>query len=153
MSSTKDYQPYSANAQGFTEVLIDFKKTLEDKSTQDIIGFQSIALENISQGQAVYCRASDGKVGLATCNSTLDLAIVAGFARTAKTTGQTLDVLISGIVSSSGLDAGNIYYLGASPGVVVSTPPSTSGQYLTRVGEANNSSQLIIRLEPPVLLV
>ena len=32
------------------------------------------------------------------------------------------------------------------------TPPSTAGQYVTRIGEACSSAQLIVRIEPPVLL-
>ena len=152
MASTKDYEPYAPNAQGLTEVLIDFKETLVGRETSSIIGFKCVVLENISQGQEVYCRASDGKAGLAVANSTLDVATVVGFARTAKTTGQTLDVITAGILSTSGLDEGDIYYLGTSPGGITKTPPSTSGQYITRLGEACNSAQLVVRIEPPVLL-
>ena len=152
MASTKDYEPYAPNAQGLTEVLIDFKETLVGKGTSSIIGFKCVVLENISQGQAVYCRASDGKAGLAVANSTLDVATVVGFARTSKTTGQTLDVITAGILSTSGLDEGEVYYLGTSPGGITKTSPSTSGQYITRLGESCNSAQLVVRIEPPILL-
>tara|TARA_R100000008_G_C3577427_1_gene166159 strand:- start:455 stop:916 length:462 start_codon:yes stop_codon:yes gene_type:complete len=152
MANTKDYEPYAPNAQGLTEVLIDLKSTISSKTVYKVIGFSCVVLENVSQGQAVYCRASDGKAGLAVANSTLDLATVAGFARTAKTTGQTLDVITSGILSTSGLDEGDIYYLSTSPGVITKTPPSTAGQYVTRIGESCSSAQLIIRIEPPILL-
>ena len=152
MSGVNDYEPYAPNAQGLTEVLVDLKSTIVTKPVYSLIGFQCVVLENISQGQAIYCRASDGKAGLAVSNSTLDLATVAGFARTSKTTGQTLDVITFGILSTSGLDEGDVYYLGTSPGVITNTPPSTAGQYVTRIGEACSSAQLIVRIEPPVLL-
>tara|TARA_B100001250_G_C19782628_1_gene782571 strand:- start:703 stop:1164 length:462 start_codon:yes stop_codon:yes gene_type:complete len=152
MSGVNDYEPYAPNAQGLTEVLVDLKSTMADKTVYSLIGFQCVVLENISQGQAIYCRESDGKAGLAVANSTLDLATVAGFARTSKTTGQTLDVITFGILSTSGLDEGDIYYLSTSPGVITKTPTSTAGQYVTRIGEACSSAQLIVRIEPPILL-
>ena len=152
MSGVNDYEPYAPNAQGLTEVLVDLKSTMANKPVYSLIGFQCVVLENISQGQAIYCRASDGKAGLAVANSTLDLATVAGFARTSKTTGQTLDGITFGILSTSGLDEGDIYYLSTSPGVITKTPTSTAGQYVTRIGEACSSAQLIMRIEPPILL-
>ncbi len=153
MTVVSNYKPYAPNAQGLTEVLIDFKSTMDGAPTYSIVGYQCEAFENVSQGEALYCRASDGKVGKAIANSTLDKAIVAGFAQTTKTAGQTVRVIVAGLSATSGLNTGTEYYLSAaSAGGIVSTPPSTSGQYLTRVGETALSSELIIRLEPPILL-
>ena len=66
---------------------------------------------------------------------------------------QQVRVLTVGMLPTSGLDAGDIYYLSAAtPGLITTTPPSTAGQFVTRVGEAASSSELIIQLEPPVQL-
>ena len=148
-----DNEPYAQNSVGLTGVLIDLKETMADQQTYSVIGYQCITFENVSQGEALYCRASDGKVGKAIANSTLDKAIVAGVAQTTKTTGQNVRVIVAGLSANSGLNTGTEYYLSAaSAGGIVSTPPSTSGQYLTRVGETALSSELIVRLEPPILL-
>jgi hypothetical protein len=57
------------------------------------------------------------------------------------------------VAPNSGLSSGVIYYLSAaSAGAITSTPPSTAGHYVTRVGEAVSSAELIVQLEPPVLL-
>lgn len=151
--SVSNYAPYAPNAQGFTEALIDLKSTMAGKTVYAVAGFVAQSFEDVSQGDALYSRTSDGKVGKAIANSTEDKGTVVGFAQTSKFAGQQVRVLIVGVLATSGLDAGDIYYLSAAtPGMITTTPPSTAGQYVTRVGEAANSAQLIIQLEPPVQL-
>lgn len=153
MSGVSNYKPYAPNSQGLTEALIDLKSTMASKTVYSVAGFQAIAFENVSQGEALYARLSDGKVGRAIANSTEDLATVVGFAQTSKLAGELVRVLIVGTLASSGLNPGQLYYLSnVSFGSITTTPPSTSGHYVTRVGEASNTAQLIIQLEPPILL-
>lgn len=153
MSGVSNYEPYAPNAQGLTEALIDLKSTMASKTVYSVAGFQALAFENVSQGEALYARLSDGKVGRAIASSTQDLATVVGFAQTSKLAGELVRVLIVGTLASSGLNPGQLYYLSAaSSGAITTTPPSTSGHYVTRVGEASNNAQLIIQLEPPILL-
>ena len=52
---------------------------MADKQTYSVVGYQCITFENVVQGEALYCRASDGKVGKAIANDTFDKALVAGF--------------------------------------------------------------------------
>ena len=153
MSSVENYIPYAPNAEGFTQVLIDFKSTMPSQTVFKVTGYQAVAFENVTQGDAVYSRASDGQVGKAIANDTLDKAIVAGVVETTKLAGQAVKVIVSGIVTTSGLDLGDQYYLSAaSAGAITKTPPSSAGQYITRIGEAGSTGQLIIRVEPPILL-
>ena len=153
MAGVSNYEPYAPNNQGLTEVLIDLKSTMAGKTVYSVAGFQALAFEAVSQGQALYSRSSDGKVGLAVANDTFDKANVVGFAQTSKLAGETVRVLIVGILSTTGLDAGDIYYLSAaSAGAITTTPPSSAGHYITRVGEAASSTELIVQLEPPVRL-
>ena len=110
-------------------------------------------MKNVTQGDAVYARASDGQVGKAIANDTFDKALVAGVVETTKSAGQTVKVIVAGIVSTSGLNAGDQYFLSAaSAGAIVETPPSTAGQYVTRVGEAGSTGQFIVNAERPILL-
>ena len=153
MSSVENYIPYQPNAQGLTEAIIDLKSTMPSQTVFKVTGYKAIAFENVSQGDAVYSRASDGQIGKAIANSTLDKAIVAGVAETTKPAGQEVRVIVSGIVSTSGLDLGDQYFLSAaSAGAIVETPPSSAGQYVTRIGEAGSTGQFIVNAERPILL-
>lgn len=148
-----DNEPYAPNSEGLTGVLIDLKETMANQQTYSVIGYQCTTFENVSQGEALYCRSSDGKVGKAIANDTFDKALVAGFAQTTKPAGASINVIVRGLLATSGLDAGDDYYLShTSAGAITKTPPSGSNQYLTRIGEAGTSAQLIIKLEPPILI-
>jgi len=149
-----DLNPYAPNDLGVIESLIDLKTNIANilpvRSSLSIIG---TTFEPVSQGEAVYMRSSDGKLGRAASNSTVELATVIGFARETKTTGQLLQASFAGIQGTTGLTPGSIYFLSASsPGAIVTTAPSTSSYYITRVGKAVTSTQLAVDLEPPILL-
>ena len=150
MAGVSNYEPYSANAEGFTQVLIDLKDTMAGKTVYAVAGFGALAFENVTQGAALYSRSSDGKVGLARAAGTLDEATVVGFAQTAKNTGEEVRVLTVGVLATSGLDAGELYFLSTGYGGITATPPTGSGQYMTRVGEAISGASLHVSLEPPI---
>ena len=146
-----DNEPYVANDIGLVGALRDLKETMADKQTYSVVGYQCITFENVVQGEALYCRASDGKVGKAIANDTLDKATCIGFARTTKTTDQDVDVVTHGQLSSSSLTTGSDYYLSAvTSGAITTTPPSGSGKYLVRVGRASGTAQLIVKIEAPM---
>ena len=150
MAGTSNYPPYEANAKGFTEALIDFKDTLAGRTVYSVAGFESVAFENVTQGQPLYARSSDGKLGLARAAGSADEARVVGFAQTSKSTGETVRCLVFGNLATSGLDAGELYFLSTGYGGITATPPTGSGQYMTRVGEAISGASLHVSLEPPV---
>ena len=153
MSGVSNYEPYAPNSQGLTEALIDLKSTMAGKTVYSVAGFQALAFEDVNQGEALYARVSDGKVGRAIANDTFDKANVVGFAQTTKLAGQLVRVLIVGLLADSGLSPGQIYYLSAAgAGAITTTPPSTPGHYVTRVGEAASATEFIIQMEPPILL-
>ena len=150
MAGTSNYQPYEPNSKGFTEALIDLKDTLGGRVVYSVAGFESVAFENVAQGQPLYARSSDGKLGLARAAGSADEARVVGFAQTSKNTGETVRCLVFGNLATSGLDAGELYFLSTGYGGITTTPPSSSGQYITRVGEAISGASLHVSLEPPV---
>jgi len=153
MSSVSSYSPYASNDKSLTEVLIDLKSTMAASTPFAVSGFQALAFEDVNQGQALFSRASDGKVGRAIANDTFDKANVVGIAQTTKLSGELVRVLIVGLAPGTSLSAGAIYYLSAaSAGALVTSPPSTAGQFVTRIGEAASASELIVQLEPPILL-
>ena len=155
MANVKDLEPYAANVEGLVSVLEDFRQTMPNPIVFKVVGYQAEAFENVSQGDAIYSRASDGKVGKAVANGTLDQATVAGFAETTKTAGQTVRVIVSGqvVAGTQTLDAGDLFFLSAaSAGSITKTPPTTAGHFLTFVGEAANTSELIVRIKRPIQL-
>ena len=150
MAGTSNYPPYEPNAKGFTEALIDFKDTLAGRTVYSVAGFESVAFENVAQGQPLYARSSDGKVGLARAAGNADEARVVGFAQTSKSVGETVRCLVFGNLATSGLDAGELYFLSTGYGGITATAPTGSGEYMTRVGEAISSASLHVSLEPPI---
>lgn len=153
MSGISNYEPYEPNSVGLTQVLIDLKDTMAGRTVYSVAGFVAEGFEDVTQGDALFSRSSDGKVGRAIANDTLDKATVVGFAQTTKSAGEEVRVLIVGVLANSGLDAGDIFYLSDSgAGNITTTPPSTAGRFLTRVGEAASASEFIIQIEPPILL-
>jgi len=51
------------------------------------------------------------------------------------------------------LDTGDLYFLSAaSAGAIVTTPPTSAGHFVTRVGEAGSTGQFIVKVEPPIKL-
>ena len=130
MAGVSNYEPYAPNSEGLTQVLIDLKSTMAGRTVYAVAGFLAEGFEDVSQGQALYARSSDGKVGRAIANDTFDKANVVGFAQTSKLAGEQVRVLIVGVLAGSGFDAGDIAYLSASSaGSITTTPPSTAGQY------------------------
>ena len=152
MAGVKDHEPYGPNYEGVNGVLLDLKATMASRTVYSVAGFGAIAFEDVTQGDALYARASDGKVGRAFASGTRDEATVVGFAQTSKVAGQEVRCLIVGLLSTSGLNPGKSYYLSTAAGGITETAPSGSGQFVTRIGEASTSANLIIQLEVPILL-
>ena len=153
MSSVENYIPYQANAQGLTEALIDLKSTMPSQTVFKVTGYVTTCFENVTQGDAVYSRSSDGFVGKAIANDTFDKAKVAGIVETTKSSGSEVRVLTRGIVTTAGLNTGDLYFLSAaSAGAIATSPPTTAGHFVTRVGEAGSTGQFIIKVEPPIEL-
>ena len=113
----------------------------------------AVAFEDVNQGDALYARSSDGKLGKAIANDTMDKATVAGFAETTQSAGAVVRAIVRGVIATSGLNPGNFYYLSnTSSGAITTTAPTTSGHYQTVIGESGTAAQLIVKIEPPVLL-
>ena len=154
MSSVNDLEPYAGNAEGLVAVLEDLRATMPSAIVFKVTGYNTTAFENVTQGDALYSRASDGQVGKAIASSSLDQATVAGFAETTKTAGQTVRAIVTGQAAvAQTLDPGELFFLSPTQsGQIVKTPPSTSGQYVTPIGEALAANELIIRIKRPIEL-
>ena len=119
-----------------------------------VAGYVTNAFENVTQGDVLYSRASDGQVGKAIANDTSDKAVVAGIAETTVTAGNVVRVIVTGQVAvSTSIDPGDLYYLSASSaGSLTKTPPTTARHYVTLVGEAATSNQIVLKIKRPIQL-
>tara|TARA_R100000657_G_C4597169_1_gene54157 strand:+ start:154 stop:621 length:468 start_codon:yes stop_codon:yes gene_type:complete len=154
MTVQSNLQPYAPNFEGVVAALIDFKDTTPTGVIFQLFGVELVCLEDVTQGNALYIRASDGKVGKARANGTLDEATVVGIAETTKTAGQSVRAIITGQAAvAQTLDAGDLFFVSATtPGLLTKTPPSSAGQYVTLVGEAPNTTELTVQIRRPILL-
>jgi hypothetical protein len=154
MAGETNHSPYAPNFEGVVGALLDFKDTSPSDSAFKLFGVELTCFENVTQGNALYIRASDGKVGKAIANGTLDQATVFGIAETTKTTGELVRAIVVGQAAvSQTLDAGDLFFLSATTaGHLTKTPPSSAGQYVTLVGEAPNNTELTVKIRRPILL-
>ena len=150
---TMTRQPYEPNYRGLVDAVIDFKEGFPDFAPLQV-GFDAVSFEQIDEGDALYMRTSDGKVGLATAaDGTSEAATVVGFANSTVTSGDTVKVIVVGLKAISGLNAGDLYFLSATTaGGITQTPPSTAGQAVVRLGESATTTNFAIQIEPPIKL-
>ena len=152
-SFTMTREPYEPNYRGLVDAVIDVKEGFPSFAPLQV-GFDATAFENVSEGDALYMRTSDGQVGKASAaDGTVENAIVVGFANAAATANSTVKVIVVGVKTMSGLDAGDLYFLSPSTaGAITLTPPSSAGQAVVRLGEAATTTSLAIQIEPPIKL-
>tara|TARA_R100001510_G_scaffold1065_1_gene842 strand:- start:495 stop:1025 length:531 start_codon:yes stop_codon:yes gene_type:complete len=150
---TMSRQPYEPNYRGLVDAVIDFKEGFPNFAPLQV-GFNATTFEAVSNGDALYLRTSDGKVGKASAaDGTVENAQVVGFADADAAINSEVRVVVIGIKTLSGLDAGDLYFLSPSTaGAITLTPPSSAGQAVVRVGEASTSTKFAIRIEPPIKL-
>ncbi len=152
-SFTMTREPYEPNYRGLVDAVIDLKEGFPSFAPLQV-GFDATAFENVTEGDALYMRTSDGQVGKATASDgTSEAATVVGFANATAAANATVKVIVVGLKTISGLDAGDLYFLSPSTaGAITLTPPSSAGQAVVRLGEAATTTTLAIQIEPPIKL-
>ena len=152
-SFTMTREPYEPNYRGLCDAVIDLKEGFPSFAPLQV-GFDATAFENVTEGDALYMRTSDGQVGKATAaDGTSEAATVVGFANADASANSTVKVIVVGLKTITGLDAGDLFFLSPSTaGAITLTPPSTAGQAVVRLGEASSATSFAIQIEPPIKL-
>ena len=152
-SFTMTRSPYENNMRGLVDALIDFKEGFPTFAPLQV-GFNATAFQDVTNGDALYMRTSDGQVGKASAaDGTIENATVVGFANATVSANSTVKVVVTGLKTLSSLNAGDLFFLSdSSAGAITVTPPIGAGKSITRVGEASSADDLAIHIEPPVLL-
>jgi hypothetical protein len=148
---------------GSTVSIVGALNALDDAITSgDVILTFNTAEANVAVGELLYLTAS-GTVGKADANAA-DKQRPIGFAYTAQaTSGQPVDVIVAGecvIVTdfAAALQGEYIYMSGATAGALVTTPPSTAGDTVLRVGVLSaadagvSDTKAVISFGEPTLL-
>ena len=152
-SFTMTRSPYENNFRGLVDALIDFKEGFPTFAPLQV-GFNATAFQDVTDGDALYMRTSDGQVGKASAaDGTIENATVVGFANSTVSANSTVKVIVTGLKTLSSLNAGDLFFLSDSTaGAITTSAPSGAGKAVTRVGEASTATDLAIHIEPPVLL-
>ena len=152
-SFTMTREPYEPNYRGLVDAVIDLKEGFPTFAPLQV-GFDATAFENVSEGDALYMRTSDGQVGKASAaDGSVENASVIGFANLSGLANETIQVVVAGLKEISGLNAGDLFFLSpTTAGAITVTPPSAAGQAVVRIGEAASTTLLSIQIEPPVKL-
>ena len=152
-SFTMTRSPYENNFRGLVDALLDLKEGFPTFAPLQE-GFNATAFQDVTDGDALYMRTSDGQVGKASAaDGTIENATVIGFANSTVSANSTVKVIVTGLKTLSSLNAGDLFFLSDSTAGAISTSvPSGAGKAITRVGEASTATDLAIHIEPPVLL-
>ena len=150
---TMSRSPYENNMRGLVDALIDFKEGFPTFAPLQV-GFNATAFQDITNGDALYMRTSDGQVGKASAaDGTIENATVVGFANATVSANSTVKVIVTGLKTLSSLNAGDLFFLSDSTaGAITTSAPSGAGKAVTRVGEASTTTDFAIQIEPPILL-
>ena len=150
---TMTRSPYASNFRGLVDALLDLKEGFPTFAPFQV-GFNATAFQDITDGDALFMRTSDGQVGKASAaDGTLENATVIGFANSTVSANSSVKVVVVGLKTLSSLNPGELFFLSDSTaGAITTTPPSGAGKAITRVGEASTATDFAIHIEPPVLL-
>lgn len=121
-------------------------------TAQDEIILTNSDAANAAIGEAYYIfGAGSVKKAKADAAATAQVDFFAAAAITAGSTGPFLsDGVLAGL---SGLTPGAVYYLSATTaGAITTIPPAAIGQYVTRIGRALSTTELLVRIERFILL-
>ena len=152
-SFTMTRSPYANNFRGLVDALLDLKEGFPTFAPLQV-GFNATAFQDVTDGDALFMRTSDGQVGKASAaDGTLENATVIGFANSTVSANSSVKVVVVGLKTLSSLNPGDLFFLSDSTaGAITTTPPSGAGKAVTRVGEASTATDFAIHIEPPVLL-
>jgi len=117
---------------------------------------ERIAGEDVTEGELVCAStATPGEVLLADANTDADLATVFGIALQSQTTGQPVNVLISGVYSDPAFSVFPVnaqLFLDLTGAVTDDRPTGPARKYLTGVGKSLGGGEIFVSVSTPIVL-
>ena len=154
---------YPANTGGVIKALLDLKTAISSgggggggggggSSTADTVEVAVTAGHALAVGEAVYLH-TDGKVYKADNANTRNVAEVFGFVKAAADADASVTIVIRGkLTKTSAFSPGQQYWLGSTSGTIATSAPTTSGDFITKVGVGLDANNFVVMIEPPVEL-
>ena len=152
---------YPANTGGVIKALLDLKTAISGgggggggSSSGETVEIAVTAGANITAADAVYLH-TDGKVYKATNSTNRAEATVLGLAKANAGVNTDATIVLKGkvTVTTGAFGAsGNKFFLGAAVGSISTSPPTTSGDFVTSLGIALDNNNFVVMIEPPVEL-
>ena len=88
--------PYANNFRGLVDALLDLKEGFPTFAPLQV-GFNATAFQDVTDGDALFMRTSDGQVGKASAaDGTLENATVIGFANSTVSANSSVKVVVVG---------------------------------------------------------
>lgn len=152
---------YPANTGGVIKALLDLKTAISGGgggggggggSAADTVEAAVTAGHALAIGEAVYLH-TDGKVYKANNANTRNVAEVFGFVKAAVDADESVTIVIRGKLTKTGaFSSGQQYWLGSTSGTIATSAPTTSGDFITKVGVGLDANNFVVMIEPPVEL-
>lgn len=133
-------------------VVIDRLRRTAGQTTGVVLPGDWTANGSISEGEVLYAQA-DSVLDQADA-SAIGTGRAIGIAREAASAGEALIVQVAGVVeySSWTLTPNAVQYLSTTAGGLTETAPSATGEVVTVVGVAVSATELVLLIDPPILL-
>jgi hypothetical protein len=115
----------------------------------------AVASEALAAGDYVNIYSNAGTLNVRKADASGGVAKRAhGYVLAAVSNGGTATIYYGNMNNQkSALTVGATYYLsGATPGAVVTTPPSTTGYIVQELGAARSATEILTEIQPPVVL-
>lgn len=113
-----------------------------------------VASENLAAGDLINIFDSSGSIKVRRADASSPAKEAHGFVINSVTSGGTASVYYGNINTGvSGLTIGLTYYLsGATPGAVTTTPPTTAGYIVQKIGRSISTTSLLVNIQQPITL-
>ena len=150
---------YPANTGGVIKALLDLKTAIGSGGgggggggSADTVEVAVTAGQDLALAEAVYLH-TDGKVYKADNANTRNVAEVFGFVKAAAVADASITIVVRGkVAKTGGFSPGQQYWLGSTSGTIATSAPTTSGDFVTKVGVGIDANNFLVMIEPPVEL-
>ena len=147
----KAREPYEPNYRGLVDAVIDLKEGFPTFAPAQVT-FTATAFEAVTEGDALFMRTSDGKVGKASAaNGLLENASVIGFAQISALTDESFR-LCCWSERHIWIRCRSIYFLISYTAGAILQLLHLLLDSSRKIGEAATATKLSIQIEPPIKL-
>lgn len=135
-------------------VALDASGKLDDTVMPEGIGANIIVLpasEALSANNVVNIYDDTGTTKTRKANATDGTKPAHGYVKASVESGSNATVYLDGALPGTGLTVGSSYFLSATGGLVITTPPSSTGNVWQKIGNAVDDDKIEFEPEDPIV--